>query len=61
MSVRDTASKMNWELSCKQWEDFPTPQKWFATGEAMSHLEHLVAIGKAYKSIENNIIYYQAL
>lgn len=61
LSVRDTAAKMKWELRAKDWNDFPVPQKWFASGEAMSHLEHLVAIGSAEKSIENGIIYYSAI
>jgi len=61
LSVRDTASKMKWELRINSWDEFPIPQKWFASGEAMSHLEHLVAIGKAEKSVENEIIYYKAI
>ena len=61
LSVRDTAAKMKWELRAKNWDEFPIPQKWFASGEAMSHLEHLVAIGKAEKSIEDKVIYYRAI
>lgn len=61
MSVRDTASKMTWDLSCKVWDDFPAPQKWFASGEAISHLEHLFTIGKAEKSMKNGILYYKGV
>ncbi len=57
-TVRDVAANMNWSLRYDKWEDFPNPQKWFASGEAMSHLEHLVAIGKAYKDTEGGILYY---
>ncbi|MDP4158745.1 MAG: MBL fold metallo-hydrolase [Bacillota bacterium] len=39
------AASMHWDLSHKSWDDFPHPQKWFASGEALSHLEHLVYIG----------------
>ncbi|MDR5658688.1 MBL fold metallo-hydrolase [Serpentinicella sp. ANB-PHB4] len=60
-SVRDTAAKMHWELRCNGWDEFPSPQKWFATGEAMAHLEHLVAIKKATKTVENEVLYYQGL
>lgn len=59
-SVRDTAAAMHWELRYDRWEDFPNPQKWFAAGEAMAHLEHLVATGEAEKIKESEIIYYKA-
>lgn len=58
MTVRDVASKMHWDIRAKSWEDFPNPQKWFATGEAMSHLEHLVFIGEAEKTEIDGILYY---
>ncbi len=59
ITVRDVASKMHWDIRAKDWEDFPSPQKWFATGEAMSHLEHLVYIGKAEKIESKGILYYK--
>lgn len=58
-SVRDTAASMHWELRYSNWEDFPNPQKWFASGEAMSHLEHLYSIGKAERTKEDGILYYK--
>lgn len=58
-TVRDTAANMSWELRYDRWEDFPNPQKWFATGEAMSHLEHLVFTDKAKKTHQNGILYYE--
>lgn len=41
----EIAASMHWHLNYREWEDFPYPQKWFASGEALSHLEHLVHIG----------------
>lgn len=35
------ASQMTWSIDCAGWEDFPVPQKWFATGEALAHLLYL--------------------
>lgn len=35
------ASKMTWDLKCESWDAFPVAQKWFATGEAISHLRYL--------------------
>ena len=40
------ATKMTWSLSYKCWDEFPIPQKWFANGEAASHLEYLSQTGK---------------
>ncbi len=58
MTVRDVASKMHWSVRCNIWEDFPNPQKWFASGEAMSHLEHLAYIGEVEKTRDKGILYY---
>lgn len=58
-TVRDVASKMHWSIRAKDWEDFPIPQKWFATGEAMSHLEHLYYIGKLDKELRDKKLYYK--
>ncbi|HBT97581.1 MAG TPA: MBL fold metallo-hydrolase [Desulfobulbaceae bacterium] len=41
------ASRMIWEMRYPSWEDFPMPQKWFATGEALAHLDRLVVMGEA--------------
>ena len=32
------AKQMKWDLTIKEWHDFPWGQKLFAVGEAMSHL-----------------------
>jgi glyoxylase-like metal-dependent hydrolase (beta-lactamase superfamily II) len=40
------ASRMTWSISYAHWEDFPVPQKWFATGEALAHLLHLERTGR---------------
>ena len=42
MSAYQVASFMSWDLSYESWEDFPMFQRWFATGEAVAHLEHLL-------------------
>jgi glyoxylase-like metal-dependent hydrolase (beta-lactamase superfamily II) len=43
------ASRMTWDISFKRWEDFPVPQQWFATGEALAHLLHLERSGKVVR------------
>lgn len=48
-NVAQIASRMHWDFRAKDFDDFPPPQKWFACGEAMAHLEHLVALGKVIR------------
>ena len=40
-SAFDVASFMTWDIRYDSWNDFPVAQKWFATGEAISHLRFL--------------------
>jgi glyoxylase-like metal-dependent hydrolase (beta-lactamase superfamily II) len=58
-TVRDVAKEMKWSLKEKNWDDFPSPQKWFAAGEAMSHLEHLVFVGKVERINKEGVLYYR--
>jgi hypothetical protein len=37
---------MTWDIKCDSWEAFPLAQKWFATGEAISHLRYLKEKGR---------------
>ena len=57
-TVRETAAEMHWDLRISHWELFPPNQKWFAAGEALSHLEHLVTAGLAIKMLKDGILYY---
>lgn len=59
MTVIETAAKMHWDLTYKKWSDFPLTQKWFASGEAMSHLEHLVYQGEAQRVKCDGKCYYE--
>jgi len=53
------ASRMTWEMRYPSWEDFPVPQKWFATGEALAHLDRLVAIGEAEEQTQNRAVVFR--
>ncbi len=57
-TVIETASLMHWDLKYNDWNKFPLAQKWFAAGEAMSHLEHLVFLGEVDRIREGNETYY---
>lgn len=48
-----TASQMPWDLSYSSFEQFPAAQKYFATGEAASHLEYLYQSGVIRKICDN--------
>ena len=57
----ETARDMTWEIDYKNWDAFPAPQKWFATGEAISHLQYLYYSGRAERREENGVYVYRAL
>ena len=41
LSGYDVASRMTWNMKAHTWEDVGIMQKWFATGEAIAHLQLL--------------------
>lgn len=54
------ARDMTWEIECRNWDEFPAPQKWFATGEAISHLQYLHSTGKVERDeLEGGVYYYR--
>lgn len=55
---RDIASQMQWSLTCRDWSEFPDAQKWFATSEAMSHLQYLYHKGDIKKEIIDGTFYF---
>jgi glyoxylase-like metal-dependent hydrolase (beta-lactamase superfamily II) len=46
------ASQMSWDIKAESWDHFPVAQKWFATGEALSHLRLLEEEGKIHREIK---------
>lgn len=58
-TVIETAARMHWDLRYNSWSDFPPTQKWFASGEAMAHLEHLVYKGEAQRVNLDGHYYYE--
>jgi glyoxylase-like metal-dependent hydrolase (beta-lactamase superfamily II) len=51
----EIASQMTWDLVAKSWDHFPVAQKWFATGEAISHLRYLEEEGKVVRKTEGQL------
>ena len=54
----DITSRMRWKIRAKSWEDFPNAQKWFAMGECMAHLDHLVIKGALERRKEDGSVRY---
>lgn len=57
-TVYQVASGMKWDFGGGNFLDFPVTQKFFAAGEAMSHLEHLLVQGKVAREDRNDVLYY---
>lgn len=50
------ASRMTWDISYSRWDEFPVPQRWFATGEALAHLLHLEREGKIVRRWSDGLV-----
>lgn len=61
LTAWETAARMRWKIRASSWEDFPTPQKWFAVGEAMAHLDHLIALGQVRRTQDKGLYRYNTL
>jgi len=46
LTAYEIAGRMSWSIRCRNWEDFPLTQKYFAVGEALSHLDYLMTRGQ---------------
>lgn len=53
------AADMTWEIDCRNWDEFPLPQKWFATGEAVSHLQYLYYNGRVARDEIDGVWHYR--
>lgn len=58
MTVEEIAREMTWKISANTWDGFPSPQKFFALGEAMSHLEYLEHQNRVKMKKSNGILYF---
>ena len=58
ISGYEIASKMTWSIRTTNWADFPPGLRWFAVGEAISHIDHLIALGKLQRHHTDGINTY---
>lgn len=55
----ELAGYMTWKIRSSSWADFPVTQKWFAVGECMSHLDHLIVLGQLRReTVDGKAAYY---
>ena len=55
----DIAGLMTWKIRANGWEDFPAPQRWFALGECMAHLDHLQRMGRVRRHEDEMGYWYE--
>ncbi|NLD20614.1 MAG: MBL fold metallo-hydrolase [Clostridiales bacterium] len=55
----EVARDMTWRIRCKNWSDFPAPQKWFAAGEAVAHLQFMHSRGDVLREERDGVYYYR--
>ncbi|MFP3155654.1 MBL fold metallo-hydrolase [Lachnospiraceae bacterium ZAX-1] len=59
LSGYEVAARMKWSIRARNWAEFPPAQRWFAVGEAVSHLQHLVKTGQLCKERQGGIWRYK--
>jgi glyoxylase-like metal-dependent hydrolase (beta-lactamase superfamily II) len=52
------APLVTWNVSYNSWEQFPTPQKFFATGEVIAHLKYLEGEGSLHSGLKDGQTFF---
>lgn len=58
LTAYEITSRMTWRIRARNWEEFPITQKWFATGECLSHLDYLRKRGIVFREEKNGRLRY---
>ena len=61
LTAYDIAGRMHWDIQSDSWRDFPPTQKWFAVGEALAHIDSLLADGSIRFENKNGIRQYYSV
>lgn len=56
----DIAGNMTWKIRTDSWDSFPPAQRWFALGECLSHIDHLMKMGSVIRREEGGMYWYEA-
>ena len=54
----EVAPHITWDIDAKSWEQFPSPQKWFAIGETLTHLIYLETDGKVRRTMKEDKVIF---
>ena len=60
LTAYDIAGRMHWDIRCDAWADFPPTQKWFAVGEALAHIDYLLADGDIVREDRDGVRHYHS-
>jgi glyoxylase-like metal-dependent hydrolase (beta-lactamase superfamily II) len=55
LTAYQVAAKMSWDIRCNSFDEFPVPQKWFATGEALAHIRYLEEAGRIRRTVNEPV------
>lgn len=58
LNACEIAAYMKWSIRARNWDEFPSPQKWFAVGETLAHLNYLMEEGKIIQHKGKKNTYY---
>ena len=61
LTAYDIAGRMTWRIRARSWDGFPAPQKWFAVGECLSHIDYLTAEGRIREWPDGPVLRYEAV
>lgn len=61
LTAYEIAGRMTWRIRARNWDEFPTAQKWFAVGEAMAHLDYLMGKGQVERRMSEKVGIYFAV
>ncbi len=53
------AARMTWDMRFTTWDEVAVAQKFFATGEALSHLRYLECRGAIIREERDEVVYYR--
>ncbi len=60
-TIREISPRISWRIKADSWDEFPPAQKFFASGETMAHVEHLVTMGNVSREERNGILYFKKI
>ena len=61
LTAYDIAGLMLWKINVSSWDEFPAPQKIFAVGECLSHLNYLRLRGLIAREQDGNVFRFRCV